>query len=60
MTKFLEKSFSVAMPVGEEYRDNWDRIFGTRETIDSDKGKNEPCRKNHVTMSLARECGCVK
>lgn len=34
MTKFLNKSFSVGMAGNQQYRDNWDVIFGKkRETF---------------------------
>lgn len=28
---FMDKSFSVAMPAGKEYRDNWDATFGKKK-----------------------------
>ncbi len=31
--KYLEPSFSTMAPPGEEYRDNWDRIFGKKGTV---------------------------
>lgn len=30
--KYLEPSFSTMAPPGEEYRDNWEKIFGKKET----------------------------
>ena len=31
MTQYLNKSFSVTMPTGQQYRDNWDAVFGKKE-----------------------------
>lgn len=30
MTQFAQKSFSVALNLGEEGRKNWERIFGKK------------------------------
>ncbi len=30
MTEYLNKTFTVAMPTGKNYRDNWDSIFGKK------------------------------
>lgn len=30
MTEYLKKSFTVAMPTGEAYRDNWEAIFAKK------------------------------
>lgn len=36
MTQFQQKSFSVNMPTGKDYRDNHDRIFGPRDEPSAD------------------------
>lgn len=30
MTQFQNKTFSVAMPASDQYRDNWDAVFGSK------------------------------
>ncbi len=37
MTKYLDKSFSVHMASGQSYRDNWDAIFGRKDTVGIDR-----------------------
>ena len=45
MTKFLEPSFSTMAPPGEDYRDNWDRIFGKKtEAAESPAQCDPPSR----------------
>lgn len=34
MTKYLEPSFSTMAPPGEDYRQNWDRIFSKKPTVE--------------------------
>lgn len=31
--EYLKKSFSVAMPQGEKFRDNWDATFGKKKKM---------------------------
>lgn len=31
MTAYLQKSFTVGMPAGESYRNNWEATFGKKE-----------------------------
>ncbi len=53
MTQYLNKSFTVGMPAGKEYRDNWDRIFGKKESP-------EPCNWSELqwdSLKLMTDCG---
>ncbi len=36
MTEYLNKSFSVTMPPGQKYRDNWDAVFAKKEPTHAD------------------------
>lgn len=41
MTEYLKKTFTVGMPTGQKYRDNWEEIFG--------KPKLDPARACRAT-----------
>jgi hypothetical protein len=46
VTEFMNKSFSVGMAGDQQYRDNWERIFGKKEE------KPEPPKEPELL------CGC--
>ncbi len=46
MTRFLEKSFSVAVGGDQTYRDNWDRIFK----------KPDMCAEHGLPLEVGAQC----
>lgn len=51
MTDYLKPSFSVGMPGTQQYRDNWDAIFGKKcgavyegATCELKSGHTGPCK----------------
>ena len=43
--KYLEKSFSVRVGESQDYRDNWERMFGKKEVSANGQGEEEEDRR---------------
>lgn len=51
MTQYLNKTFTVGMPSGKEYRDNWNRVFGHSS---SDRAAKEKYYKSTKGKALVQ------
>ena len=59
MTQFLNKSFSVHMTPGAQYRDNWDAIFKKKEPEPEPTDEPEPRSSETVLVAPETLCGAV-
>lgn len=60
MTQFLNKSFSVGMAGDQQYRDNWETIFGKKEKAQEEApepdGTAEPPEGNQNDCGACEVC----
>ncbi len=60
MTDYLKKTFTVGMPTGQKYRDNWDAVFGKKPAEDQGRTRTAVSVNDEQRLLVLLEDGSYR